>query len=158
MKQKITTVIKMLFGMSLGYAGGTIINKKVVAKQKKQIDKFKSYYKILNQWMIFLHQDKSLDQYFIQRKYKRIAIYGMGELGNRLYEELENSSVEIVYVIDQEASSIFVEAEAKEPDEVLEEVDVIIVTAVFDFDKISEELGSKISCPVISLEEVIEEL
>lgn len=108
--------------------------------------------------MIFLHQDKSLDQYFIQRKYKRIAIYGMGELGNRLYEELENSSVEIVYVIDQEASSIFVEAEAKEPDEVLEEVDVIIVTAVFDFDKISEELGSKISCPVISLEEVIEEL
>ena len=107
MKQKITTVIKMLFGMSLGYAGGTIINKKVVAKQKKQIDKFKSYYKILNQWMIFLHQDKSLDQYFIQRKYKRIAIYGMGELGNRLYEELENSSVEIVYVIDQEASSIF---------------------------------------------------
>lgn len=36
MKQKITTVIKMLFGMSLGYAGGTIINKKVVAKQKNK--------------------------------------------------------------------------------------------------------------------------
>lgn len=158
MKQKITTVIKMLFGVSLGYAGGVMLNKKAADKQKKHVDKFKLYYKILNQWMIFLHQGKKIDGYFIQRNYKKIAIYGMGELGNRLYEELENSNVEIAYVIDQEASSVFAEVEAREPDEVLEEVDAIIVTAVFDFDAIAEELSNKLSCPVISLEEVIEEL
>ncbi len=122
------------------------------------MEKFKTYYNILNQWMIHLHQNRKIDEFFIQRGYQKIAIYGMGELGNRLYEELENSRTEILYVIDQDAPSIVVDVEVKEPSEILEEVDVIIVTAVFDFEEIVKDLRNITSCPVISLEEVMKEL
>ena len=43
-------------------------------------------------------------------------------------------------------------------EEKLEKVDAIIVTAVSFFDQIEEELSEKISCPIISLEDILYEV
>jgi len=43
-------------------------------------------------------------------------------------------------------------------DDELEPADVVIVTAIFAFDEISEELEGLFDCPIVSLEDVVYEV
>lgn len=151
-----------LLGGALGVVGGAIIgfilSGKSMEETTKKVDKYKSYYNVLNQWLILKEEGKSIENYFINKGYKKIAIYGMGEMGNRLFEELENSSIEVAYGIDKNAFSSYSELQVVSIDDNLELVDAIIVTAIFDFYRIEELLGKKIECPVVSLEEVVFEV
>ena len=88
--------------------------------------------------------------------YRHIAVYGMAELGNRLMEDLEDSSVQIDYGIDRDIScSIARIDEVYYPEDELPETDVIVVTPYSMFEEIKELLEKKVKCPVISLEEVV---
>ena len=44
------------------------------------------------------------------------------------------------------------------PEDFLEEVDVIVVTAIHYFDEIESMLGEKVDYPIISLEDIIYEI
>lgn len=122
-----------------------------------KINKFKIYYNLLIQWLI-LKQDKiSLEGYFEKNGYHKIAIYGMGEIGCRLYEELKDTGIQICYGIDKEINIAYSEIEIRKPSEELEEVDAIIVTPIFAFEEIRDALSINYNYPVVSLEEVIYE-
>lgn len=155
MKKSFICILSSLVG---GIVGSIITKnsceKKVVEKDKK-VDKFKSYYNVLLEWLQIRQQGNSLEEYFVKHGYKSIAIYGMGEMGLRLLDELQNSNIEIKYTIDKNAFSVYSEVELKEPDEILEPVDVIIVTSIFAFDEIKNSLSDRVTYPIISLEEVV---
>ena len=89
--------------------------------------------------------------------FSKIAIYGIGDLGKCLVEELREEGIEIGYIIDKRASQIkeFDNIKVFNPDEELPSTDLIIVTAIFYFDEIAYELKKKVSCPIISLEEIV---
>ena len=112
---------------------------------------------MLNQWLCIKQEGKSLDEYFKENNYKTVAIYGMGEMGNRLYDELKNTDIEVKYAIDKNASSTYSELDVKEIDDELPEVDVVVVTATFAFDDIVEDIQDKFVCPIVSLEDVVYE-
>lgn len=126
-----------------------------IEKREKTIFKFKSYYNILNYWLDFKLMGKTIEDYFIQNNYKKIAIYGMGELGFHLYNVLENSNIKVLYAIDKGISSRNVKIEIKSLSENLPEVDALVVTPVFAYKKIEQELHNKIKCKIISLEDII---
>lgn len=161
MKKK-SGIVKVVCSVILGIiAGGTLSNyfkNKIIDRGNKTVDKFKNYYSLLNQWLSLKNEGKSLEKYFIDNGYSTIAIYGMGEMGNRLYEELKRSSITVKYAIDKNAGSAFSELEVYNLEEDLEEVDVVVVTAVFAFEEIYEELSGQVDFPIISLEDVIYEL
>ena len=129
--------------------------KTTILKREKSIDKLKGYYNILNYWMDLKQSGDNICKYFHLNNYKRIAIYGMGELGFHLMDELKNSDIEVVYGIDDGLNSPRVKTEIKHNGDELEDVDMIVVTPVFAFDKIKNNLEKRVSCPIISLEEVI---
>lgn len=158
MKKSIVGLLAAVMGVAAGAAGVNYYKNKKLAAKSKKVDKFKGYYNLLNQWLVLKNEGKKLDKYFVDAEYKTIAIYGMGELGNRLYEELRNSGVEVKYAIDKNAESTYSELDVFSLEEDLEEVDAVVVTATFDFDKIEEELANVLSYPIISLEDVIFEL
>ena len=83
---------------------------------------------------------------------------GKSVLLNQIVEELKNSNIEIAYGIDKNASGIYTDINMVTPEENLEKVDAIIVTPVFFFDEIEEELSKKIDCPIISLEDILYEM
>ena len=151
-----------VLGITLGTVGGAILGSvfsgKSMEETSKKVDKYKSYYNVMNQWLILKLEGRSIEDYFINKGYKKIAIYGMGELGNRLFEELKNSSIQVSYGIDKNASSSYSELQVFSVEDELELVDAIIVTAIFDFYKVEELLGLKINCPIVSLEEVVFEV
>ncbi len=162
MKKSISSIISMVIGVVVGAVIGVILKTKQADKAIEQkiekVDKFKSYYYLLNQWMTYKQNGVSLEHYFIDNNYKTIAIYGMGELGNRLYEELRGSSIEIKYAIDKETASTSSELKVYPLDSNIEHVDVIVVTAIFAFEEIKNAIQEKVDYNMVSLEDVIYEI
>lgn len=159
---KIGNIISVITGgvagaVAGGAAIGNVMNKKLDARQNS-FNKVVSYYHMFNQWLIIHQEGKSLVEYFEKNHYKTIAIYGMKEFGERLYDELEGSGIKVEYIIDKEAGKIYADVEVVKPDDDLRAVDAIVVTATYYFDEIEEMLAEKIDYPVISLEDILYEI
>lgn len=140
-----------------GAAIGTTLNKETSA-QNENLKKMISFYHVLNQWLTVRQEGKSLAEYFKRNNYKTVAIYGMKELGERLYDELKDSGVTVKYIIDKNASAIYANEDVVTPDEDLEPVDVIVVTAIYYFNEIEEMLLEKVDYPIVSLEDIVYEV
>ena len=158
MKKGIMCILSGLIGMGAGAALTSQIRKGDSKNNNKKVDKFRSYYNVLNQWLLLKNEGKSLADYFVNNSYKNIAVYGMGELGNRLIEELKSSDINVRYGIDKNVQSVYSEIEVIDLESKIENVDVIVVTAVFAFEEIENELSKRTDMPIVSLEEVIYEI
>lgn len=160
MNKTFIAVISGLVGAVVGGAGADYFAKKEINKKNAKVDKFRCYYNVLNQWLVVKQHKKSLSEYFESNQYKSVAIYGMGELGNRLYDELKETDIVVKYAIDKEPETVYSELEIFSKEDLVncEAVDVVIVTAVFAFDEIERELKEIISYPVKSLEDVVYEM
>lgn len=120
--------------------------------------KFLSFYFLLVHWLELRQDNISLLTYFRKKNYKSIAIYGMKELGERLFDELKGSEISVKYCIDKEAEHLYAEVDIYNPASDLEQVDAVIVTAINSFQDIRNELRKKMNCPIISLEDVVFEV
>jgi len=158
MKKGVSAVLSLAAGAVSGAAAcGAFVNK----QKKEEIevkDKLYEFYVVLNQWLSIHQEGKTLVDYFKTNGYKTVAIYGMKELGERLYDELKDSEIEVKYVIDKNADAIYADVEAVTPDEELEPVDVIVVTAIHYFDEIDDMLSEKVEYPIVSLEDIVYEV
>lgn len=162
MKRKGNLLLSTLVGTVAGVATGVATVKTLKSKGIGTNDgvavKLKEFYDVLVQWVSLKQEGKSLASYFEENNYKTVAIYGMKELGERLYDELRNSDIEVKYIIDKNADAIYSEIDVITPDEKLPKVDVIVVTAIHYYDEIEEMLTEKVNYPVVSLEDIVFEL
>ena len=158
MKKGTAAVLSAVVGVIVGAAGIGWYGNKQEEEKGKKVEKFRGYYNILNQWMILKQEGKCLSKYFETNNYKTIAIYGMGEMGGRLYEELKNTQVEVKYVVDKNAAYTFPELNLVDIEDDFEEVDVMVVTATFAFEEIETEISDKVTFPIVSLEDVVYEI
>ena len=119
--------------------------------------------KVYDYWMYLKIRNKKTEQYFEHYNYRRIAIYGMNYLGNRLYDELRGSSVEVILGIDREADGIEYDIPIYKIDDPklmdkLFYVDAIIITVVASYQNILENLREIYKKPVISMESIFLEI
>lgn len=133
---------------------GYLVSKQISQKSKK-VEKFKRYYNMLNQWLMLKQEQKKLEDFFIARGYETIAIYGIGEMGNRLYDELKASKIKVLYAIDKNVENTYSELIVYALDANLPEVDAIIVSPIFAYEEIKKQLENMTDCPIINLEDVI---
>lgn len=122
----------------------------------EQEGKMEQYYHILNQWLDLRQGNITLYSYFDKRGYKKIGIYGMRELGQRLYYELKDTDVKL-YLIDKAADRICFEEDIVAPSDGIPEADVIVVTAAYHFESIQKKLKEIVKCPVVSIQEIVNE-
>lgn len=130
-------------------------NKKEIEAEKDFGRKITSYYHLLNNWLRLKQQRGTITDYFVKNEIHSIAIYGYKELGERLYDELRNTEIEVKYIIDKNISKVQAEVDVYSPDEELPKVDAIVVTATYYYDEIEDELYDITECPIISLEDVL---
>lgn len=158
MKKNILVIISAVIGI---FAGGYIVgnvSRNVLIPMREQSDKITQYYKLLDKWLRMRQSGIMLNCYFEKKGYKKIAIYGMKELGRRLVDELRETEVEIVCVIDQNTKEMHSEVKVITPEEKIPDVEAVVVTAVYYFQEIDEKLSTKVDCPILSLEEVLYEV
>ncbi|EOS29449.1 hypothetical protein C807_02835 [Lachnospiraceae bacterium 28-4] len=155
MKKGMVGLISAIGGAAAGMtAVARALGKQIKGSQEKS-DKHLALFLMMNQWVKVKQEGKNLATYLEQKGYQRIAIYGMHYAGETLAEELKGSGLEIAYGIDKSADKLYADFPIVTPDSNLEEVDAVVVTSITFFEEIEEVLGAKISCPIISLEDVV---
>lgn len=119
-------------------------------------NRYTDNYFLLNHWLEAKNNGKSTADFFLENGYRDMAIYGMGELANRLCEELQGTEVHVRYGIDREPCGTVSRMDRiYTPDEKLEDVDAVIVTPFYAMESIRSALKEKVSCPILSIEEVV---
>ncbi len=156
--KKITSV---LTGM-IGFGCGAVVVGRLAGNSakcwKKMSDKHLALMLLFNQWMINKQSGKDIKEYFVKKKYQKIIIYGMSYVGERLLDELKRSDIEIVAAVDKNADSIFADISVISPDDKMPEAECVVVTPVYFFEEIAEEMSAKVTCPIISLEDILYEI
>lgn len=162
MKKTLNRVILTLTGVAAGAVAGSITARSASLKRVHEMAeghaKLHMLYAAFNQWLRIRQEGKTLVEYFEKNEYKTVAIYGMKELGERLYAELEGSDIKVEYIIDRNADQICADVDVITPDEKLEPVDVIVVTALYYFDEIEEMLSEKVDYPIVSLKNILKDI
>lgn len=127
-------------------------------KMKEKSNKFSEYFHVINLWMKKNHNHAKISDYLEKRGINTIAIYGIGQLGERLYEELNGSEVKILYAIDRNTNREYHQIPVILPEQKFENVQMIIVTPVTEYESIKEKLGQEPNIQIISLKEIIQDM
>jgi len=125
---------------------------------KRKEERVRLYYNLLNDWMKLRNRGELLGEYFKKNGYDIVAIYGMGELGYRLYGELKEEGITVAYGIDKNKKIQNAELPIAKPDENLDFADVIVVTPIHIYSEIKQQLEQVCSTKIISLYDVIDEV
>lgn len=127
-------------------------------KTDYELKKFTRWYELLNAWLCVKNNyAANFADYFNDHGFMRIAIYGCGELGCRLFEELQHTDIKVLFMIDQNAKNIRYKCKVISVSEFAEseEADVVVVSPVQSFEVIRENLKKVRDIEIVSLEEVI---
>lgn len=112
-------------------------------------------YEFMNRWLMLKQSGVHISTFFLNKNIRSIAIYGIHYMGERLYDELKGSGVEVVYGVDQNAIRVRWEIPVCHPEDMLKPVDAVVITPIFDFLEIRNKLTCKLDCPMIFIEEVL---
>ena len=101
----------------------------------------------MKRWLENRNAGKTFADYFCECGYKEIAIYGIGDIGRLLYEEIRDSDITVKYFADRNGEGIHewdgipVVTVSDIPD--MPEVDILVITPVGHYGGISESLAKK---------------
>ncbi len=142
----------------IGIAVGSILiwnfMEKVVLSVEKISEKHAALFRLMNNWTRNYQNKKNISEYLKNNGISTVAIYGLGDVGETLYNELNATDVQILYGIDQSVD-YFCNIPIYKKNDLIPEVDLIIVTAITAYKDIEVELSKKIRCKIISIEELV---
>ena len=154
MKKGILSVLSMLIGGLVATGIAEKRNRKKINDAWKMSEKHLNLLIMMSEWVRIKQEGKNISDYLKQNNYKTVAIYGMSYVGERLIEELKGSEIKVAYGIDRNAGGLYADVDIVSPDDSLEDVDAVIVTSIFYMEEIEMDLSDKLSCPIVSLEDI----
>lgn len=132
--------------------------KELLYRTLNEKDKNHLNFLIACEWLHKKMNNCNIYSYLQERGVNSVAIYGAGDLGKLVIEELSQTNIEVKYCIDNGISNMENNINIITKEDPLEAVDVIIVTPCFYFYGIEQELKKRTSIRVISLEKIIYEM
>lgn len=106
-------------------------------------------------WLEIRQKGHCLSEYFRQNNVQSIAVYGMGVIGCRLCDELENSDIQVKYLIDRNPNGMDKIFRFALLDKEKLDVDSIVVTVVSSEEQIINEIKGYGYKNVIGLSEIL---
>lgn len=153
MKEIVFYGVSIIIMFFWGVIVGDFWISKIINKEYENGKKYTSYYCFLSQWLRLRQDGYSLAGYLLEQDIHRVAIYGIAELGQRLYDELVESGIKVEYIIDNNQNVFFYDYKIFSMKDELLPVDAIIITPILSYESIKNEMKTKnIACPIISLE------
>lgn len=134
------------------------LQQKSIVRWKKQAEKKTGQYLLMDQWIRLKQEGKKLESYFVKNHYNRIAVFGLGHIGKRLLKELKDSEIQVIYTIERKTKNINPNIKVFTLATRIPNVDAVVVTVIDGFDDISEILAQKVKCPVIAIEDILNEI
>lgn len=125
--------------------------------EREQLLKLERLYDLMYVLFDMNLEGKQLKDYFVKRHYDSVAVYGMGQLGRIVVKQFFKEKIDVKYVIDRNAEEIYSVMEIYKPDDYLQDVDIIVVTAITYFENIKKKLLEKNQCAIVSIEDIVRE-
>ncbi len=147
-------VIASMSGILYGSIKIMHIDSKEMKRIQKRQDLFERLYRPINEWFAKEQAGRTLAKYLEEKQYKKIAIYGMGNLANRIYDALKNSPVEIVCCID-ENNSYYSDTELITISDDFPKLDAVIFTDFLKGEEVMNEIKKKGAFDILFLEDII---
>lgn len=127
------------------------------AELERKWQKSVLFYWILTRWMDWKIRGKRVADVLLKQNCRQIAVYGYAELGQLLCGELAGTKVDISYVLDKRIKNTGITGlPVYLPQNGLPYVDAVVVTAVYYFDEIKEELSQMGYRNIISFRTLLE--
>ena len=106
---------------------------------------------------------KPIDEYLLERGIKRIVIYGTTLFGVRLYHELKDTQIEVLYALDRNPKykipglPIYTWGDFVNlpPEELKQSADAVIVTVFLSFDSVEPALKNAGYKNVLAFDELL---
>ena len=106
----------------------------------------------MKKWLENRNRGRTFVDYFHEYGYRTIAIYGAGDLGRLLFEEIKDSDIKVSYFVDRNGEGILENEGIRviTVDRIKEMplVDAIVITPVGNYEAISKALA--IEAPELS--------
>ncbi len=134
----------------IGFKYGNEVRELFVQQKKDHI-----LYEFMNRWMMLKQRGIEISTFFSEKGIDTVAIYGIRHMGERLYDELKESEVDVKYVIDRNPIELDGKVQVRHPDEELEPVDAVVITPILDFLEIKDKLSDKLDCLMFFIEDVL---
>ena len=106
------------------------------------VDKYQCNYNTLLMWIWAHLHNTSFGDYIREKGYSSVAIYGMGALGNLLYEELEKDDIKVSFTIDSN-KGVFCRCPVYSIEEEIPKVDIVLITVEVQVGEIIDQLAKK---------------
>lgn len=108
-------------------------------------------------WIDRLLAKKSCSDYLVENKLTTIAIYGAGKNCELLLKDIDEKKVTIKYIIDKNKRGYLQGIEIINLDNIKKEqqLDAIVVSLPYLFEKVKELLEQYTDCEIISIEELV---
>ena len=118
--------------------------------------KLNCYNKILIQWNNLFQKNIRIIDYFIKRNITRVAIWGRGDLCKCILKELEGA-IEVMCIVESNPTGAQYEnISVVEPDNVPDNVQVIVVIPVYDMVNIRKKKGENSVYKLVGIDEILE--
>lgn len=127
-------------------------------KEEAEIEKREAALDTYERWLDKLIFGKRMAHFFERNGYRKVAIYGMGRIGKHLLADLKNSSIDVIYVIDQNISrntNYFEGIPCYSLDSKLPYVDMLIITVPSEAEKIKEDLNKRVPYQIESINDIL---
>lgn len=123
----------------------------------REVKRYQKCYYLLDRWMLLKEKNIALENYFIDNRFERIIIYGFAAIGKHLFEELRNTSIQVVCAIDRRDGLKYpgIEIISLTEAEKIPDVDAIVVTVIQDAEVIVRKLETVFDKPIVILENII---
>ena len=123
---------------------------------QEKSNKYQFLWRILDKWMLLKERNIQVSEYFVKKGIQTVGIYGLGNIGKHLLEELKHTQVEVIYAIDQNKGSFSVGIPVYSIENELPEVDMIVMTMV-ESNYLEWILKSKLNCNIITINQLLDE-
>ncbi len=119
------------------------------------LGKFQRICAVYDAWISLKNRDRSIANYLKEKGYHTVAVYGVTQLGKRLFEELMGEGMDVPYFIDRNA--VFLDGPVKvcAPKERLPAVDAVVISLVQQEETIREMLHAKLAVPIFTVSELV---
>lgn len=125
-------------------------------KMLHQVKRYQKLFYLLDRWMLLKENKIGLEEYFRVNHVNRVIIYGFAAVGKHVFEELRNTPVEVVCVLDRTKWKFeYPGIKILNPMNQIPCADMIIVTVMQKTEDIIEQLRKYTDQPVVSIYEIV---
>ncbi len=117
----------------------------------------RKYFWTLNKWLYLRNKGIFLRDHQLLKS-QTLAVYGIGNLGKRLIEELLMDDRGIAFAVDKKGDDMYADFDIYNGSTCLPPADVLIVSMIGEFDEIKTNMDKVFDGEIVSLESIVDDL